>query len=205
MSLFAQTTANDLTAARSSNAKAQTMPLELSPPCTDPFGENDTSKHSCDPDQSKHVIPNLQICNLERSAKRSQKKRILITKRMPDVESVDEYPKICVECGKMLNPESGYVISSSNRTGKLYLASACRPCQNHRVQVVAKLKQKHEHPPAGTPCQCCGRISKLFLDHTHGDDKFRGWICRECNSGIGLLGDSAESLKRAWEYLEASK
>ena len=113
-------------------------------------------------------------------------------------------PKCCVECGKMLDTMTGYVNGTSKRTGRLYLNSACRPCHNHRVGVVAKLKQKHDHPPAGAPCQCCGRISKLFLDHTHGTDAFRGWICRECNSGIGLLGDSAESLRKALAYLEGT-
>ena len=112
--------------------------------------------------------------------------------------------KCCVECGKMLDTMTGYVNGASKRTGRLYLNSACRPCHNHRVGVVAKLKQKHEHPPAGAPCQCCGRISKLFLDHTHGTDAFRGWICRECNSGIGLLGDSAEALRKALAYLEGT-
>ena len=101
----------------------------------------------------------------------------------------------------MLDEKTGYVNGVSKK-GKLYFNSACRPCQNHRVSVVAKLKQKHEHPPGGTPCQCCGRVSKLFLDHTHGEDAFRGWICRECNSGIGMLGDSVEGLRRALAYLE---
>ena len=65
--------------------------------------------------------------------------------------------KLCVECGKMLDSSSGYVNSKSQRTGKLYLNSACRPCHTHRVMVVTKLKQKHEHPPAATPCECCGK------------------------------------------------
>ena len=110
--------------------------------------------------------------------------------------------KLCVECGKLLDSATGYVNSKSQRTGKLYLNSACRPCHNHRVNVVAKLKQTHPHPPAGAPCECCGRVSKLFLDQTHGSDEFTGWICRECNSGIGLLGDSAVSLRKALAYLE---
>jgi hypothetical protein len=102
----------------------------------------------------------------------------------------------------MLDSVTGYVNGSSKRTGKLYLNSACRPCHVHRTSVVTKLKKKHKHPPAGTPCQCCGRISKLFLDHTHDKDEFRGWICRECNSGIGLLGDSVEGVRKALDYLE---
>ena len=110
--------------------------------------------------------------------------------------------KLCVERGKMLDPATGYVNSKSQRTGKLYLNSACRPCHNHRVQVVTRLKQKHAHPPAGSPCECCGRVSKLFLEHSHDTDAFRGWICRECNSSIGLMGDSVEGVQRALAYLE---
>ena len=75
--------------------------------------------------------------------------------------------KLCVECGKMLDASTGYVNSKSRRTGKLYLNSACKPCHNHRTRVVAKLKLKHPRPPAGTPCECCGRVSKLHLDHVH--------------------------------------
>ena len=107
--------------------------------------------------------------------------------------------KLCVECGKMLDSATGYINSKSQRTGKLYLNSACRPCHNHRVNVVTKLKQKHAQPPACSPCECCGRVSKLFLDHSHDTDTFRGWICRECNSSIGLMGDSIEG---ALTYLE---
>ena len=110
--------------------------------------------------------------------------------------------KLCVECGKMLDSSTGYVNSKSQRTGKLYLNSACKPCHNHRVQVVAKLKQKHVQPPAGSPCECCGRVSKLFLDHSHDTDEFRGWICRECNSSIGLMGDSIEGVRKALAYME---
>ena len=110
--------------------------------------------------------------------------------------------KLCVECGKMLDSNTGYVNAKSQRTGKLYLNSACRPCHNHRVRVVAKLKLKHPRPPAGTPCECCGRVSKLFLDHSHDTDAFRGWICRECNSSIGLMGDSIEGVRKALTYLE---
>ena len=117
-------------------------------------------------------------------------------------ECASVYHKLCVECGKMLDSNTGYVNAKSQRTGKLYLNSACRPCHNHRTRVVAKLKLKHPRPPAGTPCECCGRVSKLHLDHSHATDAFRGWICRECNSSIGLMGDSTEGVRKALTYLE---
>ena len=119
-----------------------------------------------------------------------------------DAECASVSHKLCVECGKMLDSATGYINSKSQRTGKLYLNSARRPCHNHRTRVVHKLKMKHPHPLAGTPCECCGRVSKLFLDHCHETDFFRGWLCRECNSSIGLMGDSVEGVRKALTYLE---
>ena len=43
---------------------------------------------------------------------------------------------------------------------------------------------------------------EMFLDHSHDTDEFRGWICRECNSSIGLMGESVEGVPKALTYLE---
>jgi hypothetical protein len=40
------------------------------------------------------------------------------------------------------------------------------------------------------------------LDHDHVTGKVRGFLCHNCNLGVGKLGDSPESLSRAIEYLE---
>lgn len=34
---------------------------------------------------------------------------------------------------------------------------------------------------------------------------FRGWLCGKCNTGIGLLGDTVEGVKRAWVYMKNKK
>ena len=56
--------------------------------------------------------------------------------------------------------------------------------------------------PQDSKCQYCGRVSKLYLDHCHATGAYRGHICPMCNSSIGLLGDSAEGVRKALEYLE---
>lgn len=55
-------------------------------------------------------------------------------------------------------------------------------------------------------CECCGRVPKrsLDLDHLHGTMVFRGWLCNNCNRGIGLLGDGLSGVRKALEYLERS-
>jgi hypothetical protein len=41
----------------------------------------------------------------------------------------------------------------------------------------------------------------LCLDHDHKTGELHGWLCRKCNMGIGLLGDSALGLQRALDYI----
>lgn len=51
-------------------------------------------------------------------------------------------------------------------------------------------------------CEICSRKEELCYDHCHETLAFRGVLCRKCNSGIGLLGDTAEDLQRAVNYLQ---
>jgi hypothetical protein len=56
-------------------------------------------------------------------------------------------------------------------------------------------------------CECCGRLpasKPLMLDHCHVSGVFRGWLCVNCNLGIGMLGDSANALRQALNYIERS-
>ena len=40
------------------------------------------------------------------------------------------------------------------------------------------------------------------LDHTHdGSNTFRGWLCSNCNRGIGALGDDVHGVLNALNYL----
>jgi len=35
------------------------------------------------------------------------------------------------------------------------------------------------------PCESCGNIEKLCLDHDHVTKEPRGWLCRRCNLALG--------------------
>lgn len=51
-------------------------------------------------------------------------------------------------------------------------------------------------------CQICSSKSDPCLDHDHVTGKVRGVLCRSCNKAIGQLGDSADSIRKALDYLE---
>ena len=107
----------------------------------------------------------------------------------------------CRDCGELMTPENS-VMKSVSKKGKQYYLNRCKSCISEADLLIRNLKKEHPPPPAGTPCACCKRIDKLFLDHDHSSKKFRSYICRSCNSGIGLLGDSEEGVRQALAYLQ---
>jgi hypothetical protein len=63
----------------------------------------------------------------------------------------------------------------------------------------------------GRACAICRRLfedakgRRPHVDHDHGRGFVRGLLCNNCNGGLGLLGDSMDSLLRAMQYLEAAE
>lgn len=46
-----------------------------------------------------------------------------------------------------------------------------------------------------------GRDQDVDIDHDHVTEQVRGLVCKKCNTGIGLLGDTIEGVERALAYL----
>lgn len=51
-------------------------------------------------------------------------------------------------------------------------------------------------------CEICGSRRPLVFDHDHDTGLFRGWLCKNCNAGLGQFGDTLEGLRAAVAYLE---
>jgi len=107
---------------------------------------------------------------------------------------------LCKSCGDVLEDSNRYQTHVGTKT---YQSNCCRPCKRVQGAILRQLRKLHPQPPLGTPCECCARIGeKLQLDHDHaGAHQFRGWLCKNCNVGLGLLGDRAETLDLAVAYL----
>jgi len=54
---------------------------------------------------------------------------------------------------------------------------------------------------APTKCDCCGNSGRIVEDHCHDTGVFRGWLCNNCNLGLGLIGDNIEGVKKCLDYL----
>ena len=59
--------------------------------------------------------------------------------------------------------------------------------------------------PERTECGICSKPiegSQIALDHNQETQTFRGWLCRLCNSGLGIFQEDLNLLRKAAAYLE---
>jgi hypothetical protein len=59
---------------------------------------------------------------------------------------------------------------------------------------------KKQHGSCGI-CQQPLDFYKAHLDHSHSTGKARGFLCRNCNIGLGHFKDDLDLLDKAMEYL----
>lgn len=54
-------------------------------------------------------------------------------------------------------------------------------------------------------CEICGKDTeggaRIVVDHSHKTGLTRGWLCSNCNSGLGYWKDDIQSLSNAIMYL----
>ena len=105
--------------------------------------------------------------------------------------------KTCRRCGDFY-PSERFKITNRKLSGKIYYKSTCANCIAEETSTTRALRKLHQPPKE---CECCGRVSWLFLDHCHSTGGFRGYLCQQCNVGLGNLGDNQAGLLRAIRYL----
>ena len=121
-----------------------------------------------------------------------------------------EGSKSCLRCLKNL-PKVQFVLNKSSKDG---FNGWCKPCSKdsallskYSISLEEYQKQLHKQ---NFKCAICktddarGVSNSFVVDHCHKTGKIRGLLCNHCNTGLGKLGDSIESIKRVLEYLESS-
>lgn len=65
--------------------------------------------------------------------------------------------------------------------------------------------KKNAPRPRPSTCEICGEEGKkrngIVLDHNHKTGKFRGWLCSNCNTVIGLSGENVNKLNKIISYI----
>jgi hypothetical protein len=127
------------------------------------------------------------------------------------------YLRKCNECGVEAHTEEELEMFSKNSQSKYGRANICKVCQNKKWTDRSKeWKAKHRYKnrynitleeynkrmATSDHCQICGSKDNLVYDHCHDTMEFRGVLCRQCNRGLGFLGDTKEAIEKALEYLK---
>ena len=79
----------------------------------------------------------------------------------------------------------------------------CKTCFKKDSRLRLQLRKEYAHL-RGSVCDCCNKphTKSLVVDHDHNTLEFRGWLCEDCNLGIGNLGDDLDGLFKALSYLK---
>lgn len=125
-------------------------------------------------------------------------------------EATGQTPIEVVQCHKCdeVQPVKNFTVMASGE-----IKRTCSSCRNGNRKVVRDLRKDNPYPDDDYSCPICKRdmeeISKYgqprlktwVLDHCHDTNTFRGYVCSNCNTGLGGFQDNADNVSRAYEYL----
>ena len=123
--------------------------------------------------------------------------------------------KICRNCQQR---KSIFEFEKNQKSiaGKISRRGECRECRKWKRPISAKARREyektHSQPPMGKPFHCpvCEKTiirqfqNDVVLDHSHKTGEIRGWVCRQCNSSIGMLNEDVNILQRAIKWLQGT-
>jgi hypothetical protein len=123
--------------------------------------------------------------------------------------------KICRRCQEK---KSIFEFEKNQKSiaGKISRRGECRNCRKWKKAIPSKKRSEYEElyprPQIGKAFDCpvCEKSiirqfhNDVVLDHEHLSGKIRGWICRQCNSSIGMMDEDIEVLKRAIKWIEGN-
>jgi hypothetical protein len=118
------------------------------------------------------------------------------------IRGKEEDTQECRECKKIF-PLLAFTTKYLRADGAWVLKKQCRQCDTKLE--AERTTVKKNAPPRPEKCDCCHTIKPLTVDHIHGTIILRGWLCNNCNVGIGHIEDNLEGVLRAAVYLEKDK
>ena len=111
--------------------------------------------------------------------------------------------RFCITCNILFNGFRTRCRSCYNKKQRFDWSDPNNPKKKHQLskRYGCSPQEYVDRMKSSAGCMICNKNTELCYDHCHTTMKFRGVLCRSCNKAIGQLGDTADSLKKAYEYL----
>ena len=119
---------------------------------------------------------------------------LYLIKKMGGIENINEETKLatCDICG----PNTVILGNSIN-----HKSWKCRTKNRINANKAQSKRRANRRATLKPMCEVCGTTKLLCWDHDHETDRFRGTLCRQCNSALGLVYEDAKILQGLIEYL----
>lgn len=126
--------------------------------------------------------------------------------------SCKEETKVCRDCQQRLSIFE-FEKNQKSIAGKISRRGSCRNCRSSKKPIPSRARIEFEKlspmPPIGKnfTCPICQKTimrqfkNDVVLDHSHESGEIRGWICRQCNSSIGMLDENVSVMERAIKWV----
>jgi len=104
---------------------------------------------------------------------------------------------------------------------RLRVNTNCKDCSRKESGYLSKIKKENPPPEYNTNCPQCnkqvyekvediphgvdGTNGPWQCDHDHTTKTFRRYLCKRCNTGTGLIGDSQQAWESAVQYKKKKK
>mgnify|MGYP000721648798 CR=1 FL=1 len=117
--------------------------------------------------------------------------------------------KLCIKCNEYKDPNE-FFKDSSRPDGLRYCCKICldkpTPKEYKKYYVKRKYGIDWEFYLSKTSCDICNRKFKSskrepHIDHCHETGDVRGFLCNNCNIGLGHFKDNKNFLAKAIDYL----
>ena len=142
---------------------------------------------------STNLFPIISVCN-----------------KCSDEFLIEKVDCVCSVCKRKL--PANYFVHYRSRIKKnrmrLRVNTNCKDCSKKESAILSKIKKENPPPPYETECQMCNKIvyekvedipegvegtnGPWQCDHDHSNGTFRGYLCKRCNTGTGLIGDKLD-------------
>lgn len=96
---------------------------------------------------------------------------------------------------------------------RLRVNTNCKDCSKKENSILKKIKFENPSPAYETCCPQCNKVvyekvedipegvdgtnGPWQCDHDHTTKQFRGYLCKRCNTGTGLIGDNQDYWENA--------